>query len=323
MIADSEKNTKDPSLIDYLGSVTIDPAVLDLAQKGHAKYATLNGRDLNDQVNLKNKWSAGGARSSDWIEKTFAETEDTIMQRFRSIHAPLTWTVDQINEAYNQVKQQTVRGNNDHVKFTIVEGMDVGRLQFASVGQLSILQVASQFNYLESPGTHIVPVKQYIYDHTQGPLASIEAAAAAIHRRVAVESGSLPNALCDIITHNFCQERNFYQNGYLQILEADVTKRCQLLNEITERVGHLRILPQWVKCEISGAHMLQVFAAAPSFQGYIPPANGSVEAAICRSLVVPQYEAIAKLAVIRSVAIGKPVPLHLTLVGQGAGSPHP
>ena len=303
------------SLIDYLGSVTIEPSVHQLAQSGRAKYAALNGRDLYDRVELKSEWIVGGGRRSGWIAKTFARTEEQIMQAFRALDAPPTWTIAQIDEAYKSVLNHDT-SSQEAVTFTLVEGLDVGRLQYAPTGQLgSILQVASQFNYLESPSIDIEPVDNYPYDRTQGPLASIEAAAGAIHRRAAVESGKLADALADVITNEHSQ---YYHNGYLRILEAHVVQRRQWLDEIVARVARLRILPQWVECEVSGARMLQVFAAAPSFQGYMRPADGSVEAAICRALVVPQYEAIAKLAVMRSIATGQTVPLHLTLVGQGA-----
>jgi hypothetical protein len=61
---------------------------------------------------------------------------------------------------------------------------------------------------------------------------------------------------------------------------------------------------------------MQVFTAAPSFQGTAPPTP--LETEISKLLVVSQYKAVAELAVIRANAGGPPVPLHLTLVGQGS-----
>ena len=81
----------------------------------------------------------------------------------------------------------------------------------------------------------------------------------------------------------------------------------------------MTILPQWVLCEASGKKQLQVFSAAPSYQNALvkPPLAGSKDAELCDELVSAQYEAIAKMAVIRSISTGERVPVHFTLVGQG------
>ena len=51
---------------------------------------------------------------------------------------------------------------------------DIGALQ-GSAPVASMFQVASQFNCLEAPGVHLVPVERYFFDPTQGPRASISA----------------------------------------------------------------------------------------------------------------------------------------------------
>lgn len=51
---------------------------------------------------------------------------------------------------------------------------DVGALQ-ALLGPGVLYQVASQFNCLEAPGDHMVPVARYPSDPTQGPRASVSA----------------------------------------------------------------------------------------------------------------------------------------------------
>lgn len=77
----------------------------------------------------------------------------------------------------------------------------------------------------------------------------------------------------------------------------------------------LRILPQWVECESSEARQLQVLTAAPSYQSYGVPTN-NIDEKLCEVLVAAQYEAIAKLAVIRQLQTKQPLNVHLTLVGQ-------
>jgi len=51
---------------------------------------------------------------------------------------------------------------------------DIGTLQ-ATAPPGTLFQVASQFNCLEAPGSHIVPVRNYLSDNTQGPRASVSA----------------------------------------------------------------------------------------------------------------------------------------------------
>ena len=98
---------------------------------------------------------------------------------------------------------------------------------------------------------------------------------------------------------------------------SEETKK-HLLKNVNENIGKLEILPQWVICESSGSTHLQVSSAAPSFQGSKMPEENSLETEICKKLVTVQYEEIAKLAVLQSILLEREIPLHLTLIGQGA-----
>ncbi len=153
-----------------------------------------------------------------------------------------------------------------------------------------------------------------LHDHTQGPLGAIEAAAASLHRYAAEETGQLPTALHAVLPD---ERKGYYQNGYL-MLGSLLEDQChKVQSHVNQNIGKLAVLPQWVMCESSGAYQLQVFAAAPSFQGAQQPKDGSCAATLSTLLVAKQYEAIAKMAVIRSLTTDERVPLHLTLVGQG------
>lgn len=59
---------------------------------------------------------------------------------------------------------------------------DIGHLQ-ASAPAGTAFQVASQFNCLEAPAPHLVPIAQYFNDPTQGPSAAISAFPGAFLRR--------------------------------------------------------------------------------------------------------------------------------------------
>jgi hypothetical protein len=61
---------------------------------------------------------------------------------------------------------------------------DIGALQ-ASAAPGSLFQVASQFNCLESPGSFLTPVADYLHDPTQGPRASVSAFPATLVRHYA------------------------------------------------------------------------------------------------------------------------------------------
>ena len=61
---------------------------------------------------------------------------------------------------------------------------DIGALQ-AAAAPGSLFQVASQFNCLESPGSFLAPVADYLHDPTQGPRASVSAFPATLVRHYA------------------------------------------------------------------------------------------------------------------------------------------
>lgn len=183
------------------------------------------------------------------------------------------------------------------------------------LGQNSIVQYASQFNKLESQGNYVTDVNEYIYDSTQGPQGVTEAAAELYRRHEAVVSGRESGMLEDVLTDDV---RACYQDGYLELGRLPEQNRRNFLNSLRSNISKFKISPTWVYAEKSGNYHIQVLSAAPSFQGYPRPQEGSVNAEICDLLVVPQYEALAELAVIRSKESVEPVVLHYTCVGQGA-----
>ena len=91
-----------------------------------------------------------------------------------------------------------------------------------------------------------------------------------------------------------------------------------MLAMLQKNIGSLSVLAQWGLPDVGGFELLQVFTAAPSYQGRASPDTGSPGEKICNLLVSEQYAAVAKIAAMRSVVSSARVPLHLTLVGQGA-----
>ena len=273
--------------------------------------------------------------------------EECAIEYLQTINAPPTYTIKEINEVYEKLQakpngksKENEEKNKKWKKFAIVHGLDVRKLQECkSQGSDYILQVASQFDFQESKKPVDTPVSQYPQDITQGPLASVVAVVSALHRKAVKNNRN--KALKHIAASNKKSRKNInndqkdalmdvlddkhytgsiYKHGYLEphLLQED-TEREKLHTSITQNnnTQNIRMLAQWSICEQSKTMQLQVFCAAPSYQGRDVPPITSVDGKICKELVVAQYEAIAKLAVIRSKVIGKEVKLHLTLVGQG------
>ena len=211
----------------------------------------------------------------------------------------------------------------------------------------SIVQVASQFNALESPVNLFYPVMFWIQDLSQGPRAAVQAVASAKHRESAYLKGKLPDMLTNLI-NEFEGKENikfpdyFYKEGYLQLFVGEPKDNLKNFKDNMENfkdnlkkfseflkgnIGNLGFNAQWTLCGPQGKRQFQVFSAAPSFQNYAIDWNKDegkdkneikqVYREICETLVVAQYKAIAQVACIRSVLTGKRQTLVLTSVGQG------
>lgn len=237
------------------------------------------------------------------------------------------FTLNQINSEYSKLNKSADKSS----VFKIVKGVDALNLS-ESAENFSIVQVASQFNALESTSTKPTAVKYWINDDTQGPRASLQSVAAAKHREAADLQNKLPDAIKELLEKCTLKDGKkilvkypkLYKNGYLQLLEVKSSEDLKVLRDfLKSNIGEFKFLSQWVKCERTGKTQLQVFSAAPSFQGYYIDWNSNDEKTnllkeICDIIVSNEYESIAKVAAIRASETGESVSLHLTLVGQGA-----
>lgn len=305
-------------LKDYLQNPAIVQEIQDLVQIGHANYTKNDSTLQTARNNAKaNAYPKGAGRPGDWIEQTFGQTEDAILPTLRGIDGPKRWSIQTINETYIEVTHGAQEISD--TLYYLVTGVGINYLHEAPVGRDgAIVQAASQFNYLESTSNlFVAPVGHYLDDKTQGPMASIEASAAAMYRRAAVLENKLPHALHQMLPNDFPVK--YYENGYLMPYNiTDPAEQTNILQNLQKHIQQLEILPQWVLTESNQATQLQLFQAAPSYQGHFTESKTTFAKDICTLLVVPQYKAIAQLAVIRSILINKTVNLHLTAVGQGA-----
>jgi hypothetical protein len=175
-----------------------------------------------------------------------------------------------------------------------------------------IQQVASQFNFLESKFPGHTPMHLYFDDPTQGPFASLGCPGALAARNSCYRD----KADADIQPFfKFFEES--YKKGYFEPSRIP-DKSLGASREYCEaHVGELAMLAQ-KGLSVFGPEVVQVFAAAPSFQGHARPSFSTATGQICNVLVGRQYAALGQLAAIRSLKLSARVPLHVSLVGQGA-----
>ncbi|MCA9507306.1 MAG: hypothetical protein KC505_02650, partial [Myxococcales bacterium] len=305
-------NEDEKELASYLTNISIPEEVKKLAEIGIDNYKKASLKSQREKARKSN--SNGGGRQGDWIKASLGTSENELVSELEKIDPPKTWTIGSIDDLYNKfVKEHPPV--KELPQITLVKGFGVNYLHDYPMGKDAIVQLASQFNYLEAIGPHIAPVASYLFDNTQGPMGSIEALSAALHREAAVMAGKLSHALHNIISGNF---HGSYKDGYLEAFKLASKDLKELLRLSKDNIKKIEILAQWALCEASGNSQLQVFSAAPSYQGAGSPSFESDGGQLCDTLVSAQYEAIAKLAVIRSILSKKEVVVHLTLVGQNA-----
>ena len=121
---------------------------------------------------------------------------------------------------------------------------DIGTLQ-ATAAPGTLFQVASQFNCLEAPGPHIVPIRDYVHDNTQGPRASVSAfpgtflrhyrAPAADGTRFVQTDGRCINLLADVFETSVAEVRA----GYLRA--SQVREMGALASALVERFDRVRV----------------------------------------------------------------------------------
>ena len=124
---------------------------------------------------------------------------------------------------------------------------DIGALQ-ATAAPGSLFQVASQFNCLESPGSFITPVANYLHDPTQGPRASVSAFPATLVRHYAAPradgsrfvqrdagDGEQLDLLADVCDPGVARVRSGYLRG------SDIAEPAAFARALDERFEAIAI----------------------------------------------------------------------------------
>ena len=213
------------------------------------------------------------------------------------------------------------------VLWYLVHGVDALLLGNAKSWLLwgGVQQVASQFNGLEAPSSAHAKLATYRTDRTQGPRASLACPASLIQRDRSYRHNDPNRAFFEGLGLG-----GLYHNGYLELQRGTRPLLEAALKLLPERLGQLRLLAQTGQLWTSHTgprpgpvDITQVFTAAPSFQhAPSPPLPDSVEGQLCAALVVGQYEALGEFAAVKASmdfrTADNPLPLHVTLLGQGA-----
>lgn len=241
------------------------------------------------------------------------------------------FTVEKMQKAKNNV----VTESDKNVKFVSYSNLDALKLHEKEECQDGdIVNLASQFNALESVRNRPTSVKYWYQDKTQGPYCALQSVAATKHREAAHLQGKLTDALKEVMQHCEIDGKpitekypNLYRGGYLEMMEITEEKDMETFLTFLENEENLskymKVLMQWVKCEGTEKKQLQFFTAAPSFQGYskeIWSSNSKImdlRKKACIKLVEVQYKAMAQAAAIMAAESGKTVRLHVTMVGHG------
>lgn len=220
---------------------------------------------------------------------------------------------------------------------------DIGALQ-AAAPPGSLFQVASQFNCLESPGSYVTKVADYVHDPTQGPRASISAFPGTLLRHYAAAADPLDparfvqtsegrqiNLLADVCDRDVAVVRS----GYLRA--ADVRDPRALARALEDRLTAVRVgvhdgVEVVLGCDWSGAvgaapHRTIAQALTSTIAAGMYGGLGAsdtrdedeVGLAICRGLQRAAYLG----TLLAAAALGKDRAV-LTLIGGGVfGNPVP
>ncbi|MDR0740569.1 MAG: hypothetical protein LBF34_02555 [Puniceicoccales bacterium] len=226
--------------------------------------------------------------------------------------------------AINSAFETSDRSNRGKPKVHVVLGLPVESLQHWEKANGAIVQVASQFNALESTTPDIALLPTWVNDPTQGPGACLQALTATALRCAAQERWKLPDALLPLLEGCVVERQPIlhkypllYRNGYWNLFEIqNLANLSRFANYIEANIGQLRIQAQWVRCEESGTTQLQVFSAAPAFVTEHIDWNETDGPAdyfrrISTVILCAQYEALAQMARLSRRS------LHLTAVGMG------
>lgn len=271
--------------------------------------------------------SSGKRVQSDekWIQKSYPEIfpgyeEDAFEIIFKDEkYKPTMTSIESILSV--EVKKQSKE--LVHPSYAILKGSDALQNHNFLVFKDAVVVMASQGNCQESPSNRrLQPLAEYAEDRTQGPSSARSTVDATAVRRVHMDS-------CDMMSawlKKYDPEGEFfrYGNGYLQPKNGKVAECLELLEKYGEKI---LLNVQQARVDNAGKEDNHWITQVPCFgfslgfydkdSGERPPKDKEKMPALCQKLLELQYQAVAKLAVLKSRQMKKPIALFLTPVGGG------
>ncbi len=210
---------------------------------------------------------------------------------------------------------------------------DIGAMQ-ATAPAGALFQAASQFNCLEAPGDHVVPVRNYPHDNTQGPRASVSAFPGTFLRHYFAPDAhggrfvQTDERCIDLLADVLAPSVGRVRNGYLT--SSSIRDVRAFAKALEDRFDQVRIglhddvevvLGQDWGGIVPGApnqRVAQVFTSTIALGGYSEDDGSSAMATVRRQLLRAAYLG----TLLGAVALGKHSVV-LTLIGGGAfANPH-
>ena len=191
------------------------------------------------------------------------------------------------------------------LKAEILTGIDALNLALEpSLSSDSVIQVASQFNGLESPSPQFAArVEDYFLDRTQGPRAVMPTVASVLFRQVFLgEFNALKRTPL----------KGLVKNGYLLWGISPPAFDYTLLDSMQILANHD------VSPELRDHRFTQVFSAAIPIDSYGNHGDLEVQEALGYQLLARQYLAVGYIAAQKVKERLERVRIHLSLVGRGA-----
>ncbi len=243
------------------------------------------------------------------------------------------WAAGRFEQVSIEELRRRVPRSGHTVRYSVLKGphplADIGALQ-AAAGPGSLFQVASQFNGLEAPGAHIVPIARYVHDNTQGPRASVSAFPGTFLRHYAAPGpeGRFvqgPGGRLDFLGEALDPAIGQVRDGYL--MASGIARPEALAGHLEERFGKLCVgLHDGVEVALGGGwggpvpeprpRIGQVLTSSLALGGY--SASSPALRAACRPLLRAAYLG----TLLGAISLGRRTVV-LTLIGGGVfGNPH-
>ena len=260
----------------------------------------------------------------EWIKDSYSSVtpgeEEKFFAGISSAYKPPMASIQSIMEAKAPKPKTTLQVGQP--TYSILLHSDALQNHNFAVFKDAVMIMASQGNCLESTSKEVALLSAYPFDKTQGPASAMSAVDATIARRIFKDDCDMMQAW---LNKYDSEHKHFhYKNGYLIPQAGQVTKCYQLLNDHGKEI---LINIQQVRIDNAGENddqwMTQIPCFAMSLGGYDlfskqrTTQDAQYMPGLCQKLLELQYQAAAKLAVLKSEQLGKRIPLVLTPVGGG------